>query len=115
MHTNFFVQMNNERIQQLLQFIQNEPDEPFNVYALAMEYLSTNPAQAQHYFEKLLNEHPQYLPTYYHAAQLYANIGDRTKASMYYDFGMQLARQQNNQKTFDELQRAYRTFQDDEE
>ncbi|WP_019987819.1 hypothetical protein [Rudanella lutea] len=107
--------MNTERIQQLLQFVQDEPHEPFNVYALAMEYLSTNPGQAQHYFEKLLNEHPQYLPTYYHAAQLYADLGDRTKAAMYYDFGLQLARQQGNQKTFDELQRAYRAFQDDEE
>lgn len=107
--------MNNERIQHLLQFVQDEPDQPFNVYALAMEYLTENPGQAQHYLEKLLVEHPHYLPTYYHAAQLYSDLGDRTKAAMYYDFGLQLARQQNNQKTFDELLRAYRAFQDDDE
>jgi len=107
--------MNNERVQQLLQFVQDEPDEPFNVYGLAMEYLTENPGQAQHYFEKLLKEYPQYLPTYYHAAQLYADLGDRGKATMYYDFGLQLAHEQGNQKTFDELQRAYRAFQDDDE
>ena len=107
--------MNNERVQQLLQFVQDEPGEPFNVYALAMEYLAENPGQAQHYFEKLLVEHPQYLPTYYHVAQLYADLGDRGKAAMYYDFGLQLAHEQGNQKTFDELRRAYRMFQDDEE
>jgi tetratricopeptide (TPR) repeat protein len=107
--------MNTERIGQLLQYLQEEPGEPFNVYALAMEYLSHDRGQAQHYFEKLLTEHPQYLPTYYHVAQLYADLGDRVKAAMYYDFGLQLARQQNNQKTFDELQRAYRAFQDEED
>lgn len=107
--------MNQERIQQLLQFVQEEPNQPFNVYALAMEYIQDDPGQAQLYFEKLLSEHPQYLPTYYHVAQLYADQGNRQKATMYYDFGLQLAREQGNQKTFDELQRAYRAFQDEEE
>lgn len=107
--------MNQERIQQLLQFVQEEPNQPFNVYALAMEYIQDDPGQAQLYFEKLLLEHPQYLPTYYHVAQLYADQGNRQKATMYYDFGLQLAREQGNQKTFDELQRAYRAFQDEEE
>jgi Tfp pilus assembly protein PilF len=107
--------MNHERIQQLLQFVQEEPSEPFNVYALAQEYLATNPGQAQHYFEKLLTEHPMYLPTYYHAAQLYADLGHRDRAAELYDFGLQLARQQGNEKTFEELKRAYRAFQDEEE
>lgn len=107
--------MNHERIQQLLQFVQEEPGEPFNVYALGMEYLSDNPSQAQHYFERLLTDHPQYLPTYYHAAQLYTELGNRAKAAELYDFGLLLAKQQGNEKTFDELKRAYRGFQDEED
>lgn len=115
MHTNFLTIMNQDRIQQLLQFVQEEPGELFNVYALGMEYLAENPAQAQHYFERLLTDHPQYLPTYYHAAQLYADLGNRPKAAELYDFGLMLAKQQGDQKTFDELNRAYRNFKGDEE
>lgn len=107
--------MNQDRIQQLLQFVQEEPGNPFNVYALGMEYLSSNPSQSQHYFEKLLTEHPQYLPTYYHAAQLYADLGNRAKAAELYDFGLMLAKQEGDQKAFDELNRAYRAFQDEED
>ena len=107
--------MNNARIQQLLQFVQEEPNEPFNVYALAMEYLNHDQGQAVHYFEKLLTEHPGYLPTYYHAAALYTNLGDRPKVEMLYDLGLQLAREQGNEKTFQELRRAQQAFHDDED
>lgn len=107
--------MNNERIQQLLQFVQEEPGEPFNVYALALEYLSDDQGQALHYFEKLLAEHPGYLPAYYHAAALYADIGDRPKTELLYDLGLQLAREQGNDKTFQELKRAQQAFRDEED
>ncbi|GAA4469406.1 hypothetical protein GCM10023189_56380 [Nibrella saemangeumensis] len=107
--------MNNDRIQQLLRFVQEQPEDPFNVYALAMEYRGEDPGQALHYFEKLLTEHPGYLATYYHAAELYEEMGDRPKASMLYQRGLELARDQQNQKTFDELNRAYRRFLDEED
>lgn len=106
--------MNNQRIQQLLAFVQEEPDDPFNVYALAMEYLTAQPGQALHYFEQLLDRHPDYLPTYYHAAALYADLDDRPKADILYQRGIELARSAGNQKTVDELARAYRMFQDDD-
>lgn len=107
--------MNQERILQLLAFVQQEPGEPFNVYALGIEYLSENPAQAQHYFEHLLTNFPEYLPTYYHAAQLYVDLGNRPKAAELYDFGLLLAKKQGNVKTFDELNRAFRAFKDEED
>lgn len=117
MHAYYFsyLLMNQERILQLLKFVQEEPGEPFNVYALGMEYLAENPSQAQHYFERLLTNHPQYLPTYYHAAQLYADLGNRAKAAELYDFGLLLAKQQGNEKAFEELNRAYRGFRDEED
>lgn len=107
--------MNNERIQQLLQFLQEDPNDPFTIYALAMEYLNHDQGQAIHYFEKLLTEHPGYLPTYYHAAALYAALGDRPKTEILYALGLQLAREQNNHKTFQELQRALQMFRDEAE
>ena len=107
--------MNKNRIQVLLQFIEEQPDDPFNVYALAMEYRDEQPAQALNYLEKLLEEHPDYLATYYHAAALYAEKNDRFAAEGIYQRGIELASAQKNEKALQELSRAYRGFQDDDD
>lgn len=106
--------MNNDRIQQLIRFVQEEPNDPFNVYALAMEFINGQPKQARPYFDQLLTDHPDYLPTYYHAAALYANSGDRDRAAALYEKGITLARTQNNQKTLLELQRAKQAFDEED-
>lgn len=64
--------MDNNRLELLLQFYEEDSQDPFNAYALAMEYLNKDTAKAKVYFDTLLDEHPSYLPTYYHAAALYA-------------------------------------------
>lgn len=107
--------MNENRIQLLLDFIKEQPDDPFNVYALAMEYRDNQPVQALFYLEQLLQQHPTYLASYYHAAALYAETGDRAKAEAVYQRGIELARSQKNDKALQELSRAYRSFQDDED
>ncbi len=114
MHTIFLIQMNHNRIQLLRQFIQEEPGDPFNVYALAMEFLDGDPAQARTLFDQLLMEHPDYLATYYHAAALYADAAERDRAAQLYEQGIDLARRQGNDKTLLELQRAKRAFEDDD-
>ena len=107
--------MNNDRIQQLIRFVQEEPGDPFNVYALAMEFINGKPEQAKPYFEQLLTDHPDYLPTYYHAASLYADLGARDTAANLYEKGITLARAQSNTKTLLELQRAQQAFEEDGE
>lgn len=107
--------MNNDRLQQLIRFVEEEPGDPFNVYALAMEFVNGQPGQAQPYFDQLLTDHPDYLPTYYHAAALYAEQGERSRAAALYDKGIALARAQRNAKTLLELERAKRAFEDDED
>lgn len=107
--------MNADRIDQLTRYVEEEPAEPFNVYALAMEYVNGQPQQARHYFDQLLTEHPNYLPTYYHAASLYADLDERDKAAELYEKGIALARAQDNEKTLQELQRAQLAFEDDED
>lgn len=114
MHTNFVAPMNNDRIEQLIRFVAEEPNDPFNIYALAMEFMSGQPEQAKLYFDQLLTQHPDYLPTYYHAAALYANLGERNKAADLYEKGIVLAQSQNKQKTLQELQRAQQAFDEDE-
>ncbi len=115
MHTNFLMSMNEERIQQLIRFVQEEPGEPFNVYALAMEYINDQPLQARRYLDQLLTEYPEYLPTYYHAAALYADLDERERAAELYQKGITLAKAKNKQKTLQELQRAFQAFEEDGE
>lgn len=103
------------RLEILHQWHQDDPSDPFNAYALAMEYLSSDALRAQQHFDELLAQHPDYLPTYYHAAALYAALEQPQKAEELYQKGLALALQQQNTKTHQELQRAYRQFQDEME
>lgn len=107
--------MNNNRLSLLLQFYEEDPADPFNAYALAIEYLANDAVKAAEYFTFLLEKHPTYLPAYYHAAALFADMGNSTYAEELYQKGMQLALHQQNTKTHLELQRAYRRFQDENE
>ena len=49
---------------QLKIFYEEDPSDPFNLYALAMEYLKTDTAESGRLFEILLHDHSYYLPTY---------------------------------------------------
>jgi tetratricopeptide (TPR) repeat protein len=100
-------------LESLLSFYEEDPSDPFNIYALALEYLKTDLGQAEAYFNQLLEKHPGYLPTYYHAAEHFALSGDIAKATEVYEKGIALAKEQNHQKTYQELTRAYRSFLDE--
>jgi Tfp pilus assembly protein PilF len=101
---------NLDRIQLLRQFTQEEPDNPFNWYALALEFRESDPEQAQSLFSKLLTKHPTYLATYFPAAHLYAEIGELKQSRMVFESGIELAREQKNTKALQELQNAYQNF-----
>ena len=105
--------MQEERLKILLQYLEEEPNEPFNIYGVAMEYLNSNPHKALFYLEKLLNEHPEYVPTYYHAAALYVEHEQFDKAAEVYKKGIEIAHQKQSIKAYDELKRAYRMFLDE--
>ncbi len=95
------------RLQQLLEFLNDDPNDPFTIYAIATEYLHTDPDQARRYYEILLNDHPYYLPTYYHAAKLYESLDERDLALTAYEKGIQLATEKKEYLALRELQNAY--------
>jgi tetratricopeptide (TPR) repeat protein len=98
--------MPSDRIAQLEQFYEDDPNDPFNLYALALEYLKVDPAISGAHFESLMESHPQYLPAYYHAAKLYHEKGEKQKAISVFEKGIQLAQQLNDTKTLRELRSA---------
>lgn len=107
--------MNQQRIAQLLAFVEQEPQNPFNLYALALEYRADKPQQAGLYFDRLLTDFPDYLPTYYHAAAFYAAQDEPEKAAKLYDLGLELARKEGNPKAEAELLRAQQAFDDEQD
>lgn len=95
------------RLDQLLKFYEDEPNDPFNLYAVALEYQKTDLRKAAQMFELLLREHPQYVATYYHAAKLFEELNDRSRAIEVYERGIDIARNANELKALRELQSAY--------
>lgn len=95
--------MNKERIDQLLDFWKEDPEDPFNIYCLATEYKEADPGKAWHYYDILLRDHPTYLPTYYHAAELLIEEDEIDHAEKLIDQGIALATAQNNQLALREL------------
>src|ERR1700760_2458615 len=104
------------RLEKLLEFIKNEPDDEFLKYALATEYLRLNDtAKALEYYEDLVNNHPGYVGTYYHLGKLYEALNRKPDAINTYEKGMETAKAQRDNHAFSELQAVYReaTEEDD--
>lgn len=95
-----------QRINSLRHMLDEAPDDPFLIYALALELKPLDAGESLSLFEALLQNHPDYLPTYYHAAAALRRAGQRLQALQVYEKGMALARQQNDMKTLAELQNA---------
>lgn len=103
--------MNTNRLNKLLEYLENDPNDAFTNYAVATEYLSESPQKALPYFELLLQHHPDYLATYYHAAQLYADLDMIDEAETTYQKGITLAGKLGESKALQELKNAYQNFQ----
>ncbi len=103
--------MKEARLLQLLAFYREDPNDPFNAYALAIEYLNHDPSRSKELFELLLKDHADYLPTYYHAAQLFLQLGQEDQALKVLETGMEVAKRQNDTKTLRELRSVYDELQ----
>jgi len=102
--------MNKDRLSLLLEYYEEDPNDPFNIYALANEYKSHNSEKALEYFEVLIEQHPEYVATYYHLANLYLDLGMDEKAKATFEKGIQMATQQNEVLLLRELKSAYDEF-----
>ncbi len=100
--------MNPERVEKLKNYSKNNPDDPFPKYALAMEYLGQNNELVTDLFTELLEDHPDYLPTYYHAAIHFSELGEIEIAKELFTKGIELSK--DDAKTKRELENAYQNF-----
>lgn len=101
------------RVEQLIQFVKDDPEDPFNHYALALEYCKTDEMHALKIFETLIKNHRQYIPTYYQLAKLYDHTGQKEKAIQTFNDGIAIAREQRDLKTLRELTAALEELLDE--
>lgn len=100
--------MQNDRLEKLLEFLKNEPDDEFLKYALATEYLRLNDTEkALFYYENLVTKHPDYVGTYYHLGKLYEALSRKDDAISTYEKGMITARKMRDNHALSELQSVY--------
>ncbi len=95
------------RLDQLHEFLKEDPQDPFNLYALALEYSKVDLYRAKEFFDELLLKHEHYIPSYYHAGNLYLDLNLQDKAREILKKGIQLARIKNELKAMRELQTVY--------
>lgn len=95
------------RIDLLETFIQEDPADPFNHYALGLEFVKADRFQdARTKFSHLVESHPDYLPTYFHYGKLLEHLGETANACEIYQEGIRTALMQNDRKTEAELRTA---------
>ena len=99
---NYLSPMN--RLEQLEKFYKDEPNDPFNLYALALEISKTQRQQAYQVFKQLMTGFPDYVPAYYQAALLSLELALPYEAKAILESGMGWAKSKNDSKAFNELQ-----------
>ncbi len=97
-----------ERIEKLLAFLKDAPDDCFLNHALALEYVKIDDDEkARNLFEKNKANDANYVATYYHLGKLLERVGNPNEAIAIYEEGMQVAKNANDQHSYNELQAAH--------
>lgn len=100
--------MMQNRLQQLMQFLENNPSDAFIIFAIAKEYEKNGDMdQALTYYLRLITQHPDYVGVYYHLGKLYEKANKTEMALETYSKGMEIANIQKDRHAFNELRNAY--------
>lgn len=96
-----------DRLINLMELLNESPDDAFLRYAVALEYVSRNDDDtALQYFTELKEQHADYLPMYYQLGKLYERKQKTDLAIQTYEEGMVVAMHQKDMHTRSELQSA---------
>lgn len=98
----------NDRIEKLLVFLKDAPDDCFLNHALALEYIKQgDDVAARALFEKNMVFDEKYVATYYHLAKLLERMNESKLAISIYEKGMAVAKLIGDNHSYNELQSAY--------
>lgn len=95
------------RLQQLQAFHEDDPNEPFILFALAMEYRKLGDLQQSlSFFQKLKSVDSNYIGLYYHLGKLLEELHRKQEATEVYKQGILVAGHINDLHARSELQAA---------
>lgn len=103
------------RMELLQRYLQEDPDDSFLRYALALEWLGAGDYQkAMWHLEEVLAADPGYLAAYYQAGITSLHLGNKTVAVHYFEKGLDVSKAQNDNHTYRELASALEQLKEDE-
>ncbi len=92
------------RLEMLTQFLEQNPNDAFARYGLAMEYSKLGQTEtALQQFNKLLDLHPDYTSGYFMAAQTLAKVERVSDARAMLEKGIQSAKRTGNRHALNEM------------
>jgi Tfp pilus assembly protein PilF len=95
------------RIEILKGFLDDNPNDSFSRYALALEYVKLGQnAEALREFEAVKKSDPDYVATYYQLGQLYQKVGQKHEAEKTFRTGITVAVKAGDEHTRSELEEA---------
>jgi Tfp pilus assembly protein PilF len=101
------------RIELLKQFLEENANDSFSRYALALEYIKLNRLDdARHEFETVRTNDPDYLAAYYQLGQLYIKLSLPHEAEKTFRSGIGVAVKQGDAHTQSELESALESLLD---
>ncbi len=95
--------MNRARLIQLEKFVEEDPTDPFNKYALALELANEDQSRALALLTDIIKISPSYVPSYYQAANLFLEQNRLEEARIVIEKGIVAAHQAKEPKTIAEL------------
>jgi len=96
------------RIEKIIEFLNQQPKDNFLRHALALEYLKIGEdIKARGLFVEILTESPDYIGSYYHLAKCLEKLADKKEAIVWYEKGMAAAKLAKDDHAYRELQGAY--------
>ena len=95
--------MNSERLKMLEQFAAEDPTDPFNQYALALELTKSDKLKAKEILDQLMLSNPGYVPAYYQTALLYFELMLHGEAKKIIENGITQATAHRDLKAANEL------------
>jgi len=106
--------MSESRLEALRRFLEEDPNDSFTRYALAMEYVSMNDiASATHQLQMLLGEDPEYVPAYHQLGIIFSRSKRRAESKKLFLDGIEAATRTGDTHARQEMQEALDELEDE--
>jgi len=100
-------QATSQRMQQLQRMLEREPNDPFLLYGLALEYKKGNdPQKAIEFLDRVIGVDPLYCYAYHQRGMIYESLGDLESAKRSYRDGMEAATRKGDAHARGEIEGA---------